>query len=297
MDWHKLQHTLFALDPTDPKEDLAKLKAAAKGSAVQEVKETVDYLNESASVPEGSLAMDRDYSVADFAALAGVRLDERQKSADKVRGSEPMPKAKPGRTDHPFKDRLVGEEEIEEGPLGDIAAKAKAGFAAGRAAPQGFNAARAAYQGQAPEKTAPEKEKPQKVKGGVTGAQLSRQLGIQDPTVFNQAIQRVKQGQPLGRPHQAAMSDAFVKLMAMDPQKTQQILQLLRRMEATEAVKKPVPKPRDPSSQYMQDLRKSGAMGSHGDKKKDAKSGKVKHKGKQYESIKDMLYAKLAEKK
>ena len=205
MDWHKLQHTLFALDPTDPKEDLAKLKAAAQGEAV---KETVDYLNESASVPEGSLAIDRDYSVADFAALAGVRLDERQKPADQVRGSDPMPKAKQGRTNHPFKDRLVGEEEIDEGPLGDIAAKAKAGFAAGRAAPQGFNAARAAYQGQPPKKTAPEKPKPppkktapekpkpQKIKGGVTGAQLSRQLGIQDSTVFNQAIQRVKQGQP-----------------------------------------------------------------------------------------------------
>ena len=77
------------------------------------------------------------------------------------------------------------------------------------------------------------------------------------------------------------MSDAFVKLMAMDPQKTQQILQLLRRMEATEAQE--MPKPRDPSSKTMQDLRKSGAMGAH--------------KGKQYESIKDMLYAKLAEKK
>jgi hypothetical protein len=111
-------------------------------------------------------------------------------------------------------------------------------------------------------------------------------------------VQKVKQGQPLNRMHQAAMSDAFVKLMAMDPQSTQRVMQLLKRSEAqTEAEKKPMPKPRDPSSQYMQDLRKSGAMGAHKDKKKDTKSGKVKHKGYQYESIKDMLYAKLAEKK
>jgi hypothetical protein len=276
MDWHKLQQTLFALDPTDPREDLAKLRAAAQGSAVKEVKETIDYLNESAQVPQGSLAMDRDYSVADFAALAGVRLDERQKPADQVRGTEPMPKAKPGRTDHPFKDRLVGEEEIDEGPLGNIAAKAKAGFAAGRAAPQGFNAAQAAYRGELPADSAPKKPKPQKIKGGVTGAQLSRQLGIQDPTIFNQAIQRVKQGQPLGRPHQAAMSDAFVKLMAMDSQKTQQILQLLRRMEASDSTEE-LSKEHTPTNIQ--------------------KSGQDVHKGKQYESIKDMLYAKLAEKK
>ena len=52
-------------------------------------------------------------------------------------------------------------------------------------------------------------------------------------------------------------------------------------------------KPRDPNSQYMNDLRKSGAMGAHKDKKKDAKSGKVKHKGKQFETIKDELWAAL----
>ena len=38
-----------------------------------------------------------------------VEAKRKQKNADKVRGSEPMPKAKPGRTDHPFQGRLVGE--------------------------------------------------------------------------------------------------------------------------------------------------------------------------------------------
>lgn len=38
----------------------------------------------------------------------------KQRDADKVRGSEPMPKAKPGRTKHPFQGRLVGESQLNE---------------------------------------------------------------------------------------------------------------------------------------------------------------------------------------
>lgn len=109
MDFNALQHKLFALDPTDPKEDLAKLRAQAQGSAAAPVKETVDYLQESVAVPEGSLKIDRNYSVDDFAALAGVVVEKKQRPADQVRGSEPMPKAKPGRTEHPYQDRLVGD--------------------------------------------------------------------------------------------------------------------------------------------------------------------------------------------
>ena len=109
MDFNALQHKLFALDPVDPKEDLARLRAQAQGSAAAPPKETVDYLQESVAVPEGSLKMDRNYSVDDFAALAGVVTEKRQRPADQVRGAEPMPKAKPGRTRHPFQDRLVGD--------------------------------------------------------------------------------------------------------------------------------------------------------------------------------------------
>jgi len=109
MDFNALQHKLFALDPVDPKEDLARLRAQAQGSNNAPVSESVDYLNESVDVPEGSLKMDRDYSVNDFAALAGVVVENRQRPADQVRGAEPMPKAKPGRTKHPYQDRLVGD--------------------------------------------------------------------------------------------------------------------------------------------------------------------------------------------
>jgi len=113
MDFHALQHKLFAMDPTDPREDLRKLKAQA-AQPQKSVEDAPNYVQESVEVPEGSLKMDKDYSVNDFAALAGVTLNESQKPADKVMGREPMPKAKPGRTDHPFKDRLVGEASPDE---------------------------------------------------------------------------------------------------------------------------------------------------------------------------------------
>jgi hypothetical protein len=35
MDWHKLQHTLFALDPTDPREDYAATKHKGKPEHVK----------------------------------------------------------------------------------------------------------------------------------------------------------------------------------------------------------------------------------------------------------------------
>ena len=114
MDYNALQHKLFAMDPTDPREDLAKLRAQAGGNAPTPAPQ-VDYITESASVPEGSLQMDKDYSVSDFAALAGV-VTEKQKtgSAGQAKGKDPMPKAEPGRTKHPLKDKLVGEATPDE---------------------------------------------------------------------------------------------------------------------------------------------------------------------------------------
>ena len=108
MDFNALQHKLFEMDPVDPREDLAKLKGQATGTPA-EIAPEIDMVTESFDVPQGSLEMDKDYSITDFAALAGVVTEGKQKHADQVRGSEPMPKAEPGRTKHPFQDRLVGE--------------------------------------------------------------------------------------------------------------------------------------------------------------------------------------------
>ena len=113
MDYNALQHKLFAMDPVDPKQELEKLRAQAGGNApAPEVK--VDYIAESASVPEGSLQMDRNYSVSDFAALAGITLNEGHKtgSEGQLKAKDAITKkSKPGgnETPHPARGKLVGE--------------------------------------------------------------------------------------------------------------------------------------------------------------------------------------------
>ena len=113
MDFNALQHKLFALDPTDPAEDLRKLTESAGGQAQGNVAETVNYVQESVEVKEGTMPVEGDYSLGDFAALAGVTLTEVQKkgSAGQAKGKDPMPSAKPGRTKHPLKDKLIGEDD------------------------------------------------------------------------------------------------------------------------------------------------------------------------------------------
>jgi len=108
MDYNALQHKLFKLDPSDPIEDLAKLKVHATGNMQESVVPAANYVQESVEVPQGSMPLGID-SLSDFAALAGIQLDEKQKHGDYARGSDPMPKAEPGRTKHPLKDKLVGE--------------------------------------------------------------------------------------------------------------------------------------------------------------------------------------------
>jgi len=119
MDYHDLQRKLFELDPTDPREDLAKLKGQAQGGAVADIPPTKDYVNESVQVPQGSMPLGLD-SIADFAALAGVQVNEAQKtgSAGQAKGRDQMPSvSKPSRSGeqpHPLKDKLVGEDENTE---------------------------------------------------------------------------------------------------------------------------------------------------------------------------------------
>ena len=110
MDYHDLQRKLFAIEPTNPAEDLARLQAQARGGSAAPAA-PVQNVTESYEVAEGSLQMDRDYSISDFAALAGVVTEGKQKtgSAGQAKGKDPMPAAQPGRTKHPLKDKLVGE--------------------------------------------------------------------------------------------------------------------------------------------------------------------------------------------
>tara|TARA_B100000683_G_scaffold263193_1_gene291177 strand:- start:1638 stop:2282 length:645 start_codon:yes stop_codon:yes gene_type:complete len=115
MDFNALQHKLFSLDPSDPADDLKKLQDQAGGSAPEPKLENLAVVNESVDVPEGSLQLDKNYSVNDFAKLAGVTETQKTGSEGQAKGKDPMPKmskpSKTGEQDHPLKDKLVGEAE------------------------------------------------------------------------------------------------------------------------------------------------------------------------------------------
>ena len=273
MDFHALQQKLFEIDPTDPREDLAKLQAAANGGGA-DVAPTKDYVAESVEVPQGSMPLGLD-SIADFAALAGVRLDEKQKmgSAGQAKGKDPMPKAEPGRTKHPLKDKLVGE---ADDTMDFIKQQATQGW-------KNYNKLGGVSTGLPDEPKSKDKAPTQKKTSAPTAAQPAETGNL--PTALQAQL--------------APYADQLTRIFG-DAKATRLWVENLNRLappkKQEEGQKQPKLKPRDPNAQYMTDLRKSGAMGAHKDKKKDVKAGKVKHKGQQYESIKDMLWAKLAEK-
>lgn len=112
-DFYEMSRMMKDLFPSNPEQDKAALKQLASGTAQGDVTPTKDYVTESASVPKGSMPLGLD-SIADFAALAGVKVNESQKHGDYAKGKDPMPTAEPGRTEHPLKDKLVGEDDNTE---------------------------------------------------------------------------------------------------------------------------------------------------------------------------------------
>ena len=278
MDWNKLQHTLFALDPTDPAEDLRKLKESA--GALSNVAPTKDYVVESVQVAQGSMPVEGNYSIADFAALAGITLTEAQKtgSAGQLKGKDAIKKQPAGTTKNPTRDKLVGEDIVEFGdPNYNRSATIDKGIdKIKQLTDPNYNKFGTAKKTSVGDKLAKPGTPTQKESNLLDPKLTSKLLPYEEQlkAVFNSAKLRVK-------------FEEFLNLYAPQAKKT------------AEAAK---PKPiiaRDPSAQYMNDLRKSGAMGAHKDKKRDAKMGKEKHKGKEYttESIKEMLYRKLNESK
>jgi len=277
MDFQALQRKLFAIDPSDPREDLRKLQAAA--SAPKDPSPQIDYLKESANVPAGSLPLGID-SVSDFARLAGITITESQKtgSAGQLKGKDSVKKNSAGSTNNSTKDKLVG-----EGPL-DAFRSGVQSYQSGAAAPdslqQGvkdFVSGKGNKPTSAAAKTAPASSK------------LHPKL-IAKLETFNAALEKIFTSD-------RELKKEFIDLMKRaDPS-----LRNVRTEEIEEASKMKVPaiKPRDPNWRDMEAIRKSGAMGAHKDKKRDAKLGKEKHKSKEYatESIKEMLYRKLNETK
>ena len=278
MDWNKLQHTLFALDPTDPAEDLRKLKESA--GALSNVAPTKDYVVESVQVAQGSMPVEGNYSIADFAALAGITLTEAQKtgSAGQLKGKDAIKKQPAGTTKNPTRDKLVGEDIVEFGdPNYNRSATIDKGIdKIKQLTDPNYNKFGTAKKTSVGDKLAKPGTPTQKESNLLDPKLTSKLLPYEEQlkAVFNSAKLRVK-------------FEEFLNLYAPQAKKT-----------AEAAKPKPI-KARDPSAQYMNDLRKSGAMGAHKDKKRDAKIGKEKHKGKEYttESIKEMLYRKLNESK
>ena len=112
--FYEMSAKMKELFPSNPQADKKALLAMAGKT---DTLDTPEVIKETVNVPQGSLQIDKDYSVSDFAALAGVKLNETQKTGSKgqAKGKDPMPKmSKPsssGEQSHPLKDKLVGEAE------------------------------------------------------------------------------------------------------------------------------------------------------------------------------------------
>ena len=76
MDFAALQQKLFDLDPSDRAEDLRRLSESVGGVPQESVQTEENFLQESVEVQEGTMPVEGDYSLNDFAALAGVRLPD-----------------------------------------------------------------------------------------------------------------------------------------------------------------------------------------------------------------------------
>ena len=212
MDYHDLQKRLFELDPTDPREDLAKLQQAAQGGG-QDVPPAKDYVNESAQITEGSLPLGID-SIADFAALAGVRLDEKQKHGDYARGKDKMPKAKAGRTEHPLKDKLVGEDDAPNAFQRGVQSAQSGGWAPDSA-----------------EKA---------IKGAFTGKSSGGGSGGKSSTASAKDTEKEKSTSPKAGPVDykrfLEQYDDTLRTIAADPQKIKKFIDFVKREIATESV-------------------------------------------------------------
>jgi|TARA_B110000858_G_scaffold174927_1_gene207913 hypothetical protein len=110
--FYEMSAKMKELFPSNPEADKKALLAMAGNTTPVE---TPAVVQESVEVAQGSLQMDKDYSISDFAALAGVNLTEgKQKtgSAGQLKGKDAITKsATPGGNEspHPARNKLVGE--------------------------------------------------------------------------------------------------------------------------------------------------------------------------------------------
>ena len=112
-DFYEMSARMKELFPSNPEADKKALLAMAGNTTPVE---TPTVVQESVEVEQGSLQMDKEYSMSDFARLAGITLNETQKtgSAGQLKGKDKFTKSsKPGGNEspHPARNKLVGEAE------------------------------------------------------------------------------------------------------------------------------------------------------------------------------------------
>lgn len=243
--FYEMSAKMKELFPSSPKADREALMSMANGGQPQQsAQSTTNYIHESIDVPQGSLPMDRDYSINDFAALAGIKLTE----------APIAPAVAPDANKVGMGAKQIGNK---------IGAKGGAGMMS-----------------KALDKVA---------QGGALPANLSKQIApfakqleviLGDPGLRNKFLMIVKAAEGVSKKN----VDAQAPGAQAQPQ------------ESKKSKNQPI-KSRDPNWRDMEALRKSGAAGSHGDKTKVIpRKEKYKTDFSNQESIKEMLYRKLAEK-
>lgn len=218
MDWHKLQHKLFAMDPVDPRAELENLRKLAQKPTEEP---TIDLLNESFEIAPGTMPLGID-SISDFAALAGIRLDEKQLKgpAGQARGSDPMPAAKAGRTKHPLKDKLVGEDGFASGfAQGFSNYNSPQAFASGGTGSVPTSYARS--QSASPNT----KNAPPDISGNVE--QIARMLQIRDIQRFSTSVVSASQGNPISNTDKQILGEAFQNLLLLQESKKKEVFRAL----------------------------------------------------------------------
>ena len=277
MDFHKLQQKLFQIEPTDPAADKAKMIASMQGQPQQSVEVPQNIVQESVDVPQGTMPVEGNYSVSDFAKLAGITLNEgKQKhgSAGQLKGKDAFTKStKPGGNEspHPARNKLVGDSmdnDVDEGPI-DAVKKSKG---IGGAFQTGFNATQ---------------------KGGALG-----------PDALNKAVSNAFTGKGKDDKGKESKFDQGIQQILKDPALKRELLLLMKKAnsksqmnsEAQKNRRPQKPKPRNTGYKDLQALRTSGAGGAHTDKSKTIPRKQKYKQDPTQESIKEMLFRKLNEK-
>ena len=289
MDYHALQQKLFEMDPADPAEDIRKLTEMASGeTSVGSETLPVNHLEASvADIPEGSVPLDKDYSINDFAKLAGVQLNEGEKLDQiKTKVKQASAKVKSGAK----KGYKVAKTGAKAGYSG--AKSFGAGVKAGYKDPTKLSPAfKAGYDEFGKRKPAPDsaKKQPPSKSSKDYRDEYKAQQSQKESFNFDQdsLIEAISQELDEILPAIAGMAARGLAAKAVGG--------AVDKLTANKKIKQKPIKARDPNAQYMNDLRKSGAAGSHKDKTKTIPR-KQKYKDTN-ESIKSQLWAALNSKK